>query len=105
MSQAVALARSSARQVARDYFEMTKPRVQTLLLFTTVTTMLVAGEPSAGLVALTCLGGAHLLTGRHDPRKNVRTMHDQTVTQLDAGRWDAAATRVLTSPFGMCSTT
>ena len=55
---AVAVARVSARQVVRDYFEMTKPRVQSLLLFTTVTTMLVAGDPSAGLVALTCLGGA-----------------------------------------------
>ncbi|MEX2194531.1 MAG: heme o synthase [Thermoleophilaceae bacterium] len=58
MMQAVALASGSVRQVARDYFEMTKPRVQSLLLFTTVTTMLVAGDPSAGLVALTCLGGA-----------------------------------------------
>jgi protoheme IX farnesyltransferase len=41
-----------------DYLEMTKPRVQSLLLFTTVTTMYVAGDPSLGLVALTCLGGA-----------------------------------------------
>jgi protoheme IX farnesyltransferase len=37
---------------------MTKPKVQTLLLFTTITTMYVAGDPSLGLVALTCLGGA-----------------------------------------------
>jgi protoheme IX farnesyltransferase len=37
---------------------MTKPKVQSLLLFTTITTMLVAGDPSLGLVALTCLGGA-----------------------------------------------
>ena len=37
---------------------MTKPKVQSLLLFTTVTTMYVAGDPSLGLVALTCLGGA-----------------------------------------------
>jgi protoheme IX farnesyltransferase len=32
--------------------------VQSLLLFTTVTTMLVAGTPSFGLILLTCLGGA-----------------------------------------------
>jgi protoheme IX farnesyltransferase len=32
--------------------------VQSLLLFTTVTTMYIAGDPSLGLVALTCLGGA-----------------------------------------------
>jgi protoheme IX farnesyltransferase len=44
--------------VVADYFDMMKPRVQTLLLFTTITTMYVAGTPSIGLVALTCLGGA-----------------------------------------------
>ena len=57
-SQAVALRRSGWRTVVSDYFEMTKPKVQSLLLFTTVTTMYVAGDPSLGLVALTCLGGA-----------------------------------------------
>jgi heme o synthase len=46
------------RQVVADYVEMTKPKVQSLLLFTTVTTMYVAGTPSIGLVLLTCLGGA-----------------------------------------------
>ncbi len=45
------------RQVIGDYVEMTKPKVQSLLLFTTVTTMYVAGDPSLSLVALTCLGG------------------------------------------------
>jgi len=48
---------AGARQVAVDYLALTKPRVQSLLLFTTVTTMLVAGSPSLGLVLLTCLGG------------------------------------------------
>jgi protoheme IX farnesyltransferase len=48
---------AGARQVVSDYVEMTKPKVQSLLLFTTVTTMYVAGDPSIGLVALTCLGG------------------------------------------------
>jgi protoheme IX farnesyltransferase len=46
-----------ARQVVADYVALTKPKVQSLLLFTTVTTMLVAGDPSVGLIALTCLGG------------------------------------------------
>ena len=45
------------RSVVSDYVAMTKPKVQSLLLFTTVTTMYVAGDPSPGLVALTCLGG------------------------------------------------
>jgi heme o synthase len=46
------------RTLVSDYFEMTKPKVQSLLLFITVTTMYVAGDPSLELVALTCLGGA-----------------------------------------------
>jgi protoheme IX farnesyltransferase len=45
------------RQLVSDYFELTKPKVQTLLLFTTVTTMEVAGDPRASRIALTCLGG------------------------------------------------
>jgi protoheme IX farnesyltransferase len=50
-------ASSRARQVIADYVEMTKPKVQSLLIFTTVTTMYIAGDPSIGLVLLTCLGG------------------------------------------------
>ena len=46
-----------ARQLAADYLALTKPKVQSLLLFTTVTTMYVAGDPSVELVLLTCLGG------------------------------------------------
>jgi heme o synthase len=49
---------TAALQVARDYLTLTKPRVQSLLLLTTVTTMEVAGRPSPGLIVLTCLGGA-----------------------------------------------
>ncbi len=44
-------------QVLSDYAALTKPKVQSLLLLTTVSTMYVAGHPSVGLVALTCLGG------------------------------------------------
>jgi protoheme IX farnesyltransferase len=50
--------RPGLRTVAADYISMTKPKVQSLLLFTTITTMYVAGEPDLGLVFLTCLGGA-----------------------------------------------
>jgi protoheme IX farnesyltransferase len=46
-----------ARQVLGDYVELTKPKVQSLLLLTTIATMYVAGDPSPLLVALTCLGG------------------------------------------------
>jgi protoheme IX farnesyltransferase len=51
------LAASGLRQVLADYAALTKPKVQSLLLFTTVTTMLVAGTPSLRLVLLTCIGG------------------------------------------------
>lgn len=50
-------ARSGLRQVAADYVELTKPKVQSLLLLTTVATMYVAGDPSIGLVLLTVIGG------------------------------------------------
>ena len=46
------------RQVVADYVTLTKPKVQLLLLLTTVTTMYVAGDPSLSLVALTLLGGS-----------------------------------------------
>jgi len=45
------------RQLLSDYVELTKPKVQSLLLLTTIATMYVAGNPSAALVGLTCLGG------------------------------------------------
>ena len=52
-----AAARGRVRQVVADYVELTKPKVQSLLLLTTVCTMEVAGDPSVGLIALTVLGG------------------------------------------------
>ncbi|HEX2414854.1 MAG TPA: heme o synthase [Thermoleophilaceae bacterium] len=58
MIQAAAARTSRWRVVVSDYLTLTKPKVQSLLLFTTVTTMYVAGDPSLGLVLLTCLGGA-----------------------------------------------
>ncbi len=56
-SRAVAVEVGGVRQVVADYVTLTKPRVQLLLLLTTVTTMYVAGDPSLSLVALTVLGG------------------------------------------------
>ena len=52
--------RSQARwlTVASDYLTLTKPKVQSLLLLTTVSTMYVAGDPSIGLVLATVLGGS-----------------------------------------------
>src|SRR5881628_2332957 len=54
---AVARALSPGRQLVADYVALTKPKVQSLLLLTTVATMFVAGSPSLELVLLTCIGG------------------------------------------------
>jgi protoheme IX farnesyltransferase len=56
-STSAALGAHSARQIAADYLELTKPKVQSLLLLTTVTTMEVAGSPSLSRIVLTCFGG------------------------------------------------
>ncbi|MEA2210546.1 MAG: heme o synthase [Solirubrobacteraceae bacterium] len=56
-STAAAAPRPRTRQLLADYLSLTKPKVQSLLLLTTVTTMEVAGNPSVGRVAITCLGG------------------------------------------------
>ena len=55
-AEAVAPA-SGLRQAVADYFELTKPKVQSLLLCTTVATMEIAGNPPVGKIALACLGG------------------------------------------------
>jgi protoheme IX farnesyltransferase len=58
LTTAASLPASGIRQVLADYVALTKPRVQLLLLLTTVTTMYVAGDPSVELVLATCLGGS-----------------------------------------------
>jgi len=57
-SAAEPVARASrVRQLVSDYVELTKPKVQSLLLFTTVTTMEIAGDPKVSRIALACVGG------------------------------------------------
>src|SRR5450755_4130364 len=56
-SSAAASAAADTRTVLADYIALTKPKVQSLLLLTTVTTMYVAATPSPSRVLLTCLGG------------------------------------------------
>jgi heme o synthase len=48
---------AGGRQLVSDYFELTKPKVQSLLLLTTITSMEIAGSPSVSKIALTCVGG------------------------------------------------
>jgi len=50
-------AQTGWRRLVADYVQLTKPKVQSLLLLTTVCTMEIAGDPSIGLIALTVVGG------------------------------------------------
>src|SRR3954453_20575780 len=54
---ALPVAAGGWRQGVADYVELTKPKVQSLLLLTTVCAMEIAGDPSLELIALTVVGG------------------------------------------------
>lgn len=97
-----------ARLVASDYLELTKPRVQSLLLWTTVTTMLVAGDPSIGLILLTCLGGA-LSAGsagaiNHYLDRDIDLQMERTATRpIPAGRVSPRAALTYGIALGVAS--
>ena len=94
LMEALLGARSAWRTVVSDYFEMTKPKVQSLLLFTTVTTMYVAGDPSLGLVALTCLGGALSAGGAGRDQPRARPRHrPRHAAHGEPARWRRGASR------------
>jgi heme o synthase len=57
-----AIPAGSARSLLRDFVILTKPRIISLLLLTTIAPMFVAGDPSWGLVALVFVGG-YLMAG------------------------------------------
>src|SRR3954453_4410203 len=105
-SLAVAVARP--RTVLRDYATLTKPKVQSLLLFTTITTMYVAGDPSLGLVFLTCLGGALSAGGagaiNHAVARDIaRTMAPPADRPVASGRVSAAAATAFGLGLGTAS--
>jgi protoheme IX farnesyltransferase len=88
--------RSALNTVLRDYLTLTKPKVQSLLLFTTVTTMYVAGDPSIGLIFLTCLGGALSAGGagaiNHAVDRDIDRMMERTADRpVASGRISPAA--------------
>jgi protoheme IX farnesyltransferase len=86
-----ALPATGARQVAGDLLALTKPKVQSLLLLTTVTTMLVAGTPSFALIVATCIGG-YLSAGgagavNHWYDRDIDAQMERTATRpIPAGR-------------------
>ncbi len=58
----VAVSEERSSSLARDLVMLTKPRIISLLLVTTVAPMFAAGRPSLGLVLLVTLGG-YLMAG------------------------------------------
>jgi protoheme IX farnesyltransferase len=98
----------SAPSIVRDYLSLTKPKVQSLLLFTTVTTMYVAGDPSIDLVFLTCLGGALSAGGagaiNHAVDRDVDRMMARTADRpVAAGRVSPAAAIAFGTSLGFAS--
>jgi protoheme IX farnesyltransferase len=97
---------SAARQLLSDYVELTKPKVQSLLLLTTITTMEVAGSPPASRIALTCLGG-YLSAGgagavNHWYDRDIDAQMARTASRpIPAGRISGRA--ALTFGFGLAA--
>jgi heme o synthase len=94
--------------VVRDYVTLTKPKVQSLLLFTTATTMYVAGTPSLGLVVLTCLGGALSAGGagaiNHYLDRDIDALMSRTADRpVPAGRVSPRAALVYGIALGVAS--
>jgi protoheme IX farnesyltransferase len=101
-----ASALAAARQLLADYFELTKPKVQTLLLFTTIATMEIAGSPPVSKIALTCLGG-YLSAGgagavNHYYDRDIDAKMPRTATRpIPAGRISPRA--ALAFGFALCA--
>ena len=101
-------AAASWRALLADYVEMTKPRVQSLLLFTTVMTMEVAGRPPLHTVLLTCLGGALSAGGagaiNHALDRDIdRVMRRTAGRPVASGRVSPAAAIVYGTVLGCAS--
>jgi protoheme IX farnesyltransferase len=102
--------RPAAQTVIRDYLTLTKPKVQSLLLLTTVTTMYVAGDPSLGLVLLTCIGGALSAGGagaiNHAIDRDLDRVMARTASRpVAGGRVSPAAAIIFGASLGVASFT
>ncbi len=100
--------RPAALAVLRDYVTLTKPKVQSLLLLTTATTLYVAGDPSIGLVFLTCLGGALSAGGagaiNHAIDRDIDRAMTRTATRpVASGRISPAAAIAFGATLGVGS--
>ena len=104
----VAAQRPAALTVLRDYATLTKPKVQSLLLLTTITTMYVAGDPPISLVLLTCLGGALSAGGagaiNHAVDRDIdRTMARTATRPVASGRVSPGAATAFGVSLGLAS--
>jgi protoheme IX farnesyltransferase len=110
-AQTAAISRRPALPgVLRDYITLTKPKVQSLLLLTTITTMYVAGDPSIGLVFLTCLGGSLSAGGagaiNHAIDRDIDRIMARTADRpVASGRVSPAAAIAFGSFLGLASFT
>jgi protoheme IX farnesyltransferase len=100
--------RPAVPAVLRDYLTLTKPKVQSLLLFTTVTTMYIAGSPSLELILLTCIGGALSAGGagaiNHAVDRDIdRTMARTADRPVASGRISASAATAFGLGLGAAS--
>jgi protoheme IX farnesyltransferase len=96
------------RQVVADYVTLTKPKVQLLLLLTTVTTMYVAGDPSLSLIALTLIGGSLSAGGaaavNHYWDRDIDAQMPRTATRpVPSGRISPRAALIYGVVLGMLS--
>ncbi|HEX8752907.1 MAG TPA: heme o synthase [Solirubrobacterales bacterium] len=100
--------RPAVPTLLRDYWTLTKPKVQSLLLFTTVTTMYVAGDPSLRLILLTCLGGALSAGGagaiNHAVDRDVDQLMSRTADRpVASGRVSPGAAIAFGTSLGLAS--
>jgi protoheme IX farnesyltransferase len=100
--------RPAAFSVLRDYVTLTKPKVMSLLLFTTATTMYVAGDPSPALVLVTCFGGALSAGGagaiNHAVDRDIdRTMARTADRPVASGRVSPTAAIGFGATLGTCA--
>lgn len=70
-----------ALAVLRDFVTLTKPRIISLLLVTTIAPMYVAGSPSLGLVAIVLVGGYLMAGGANAVNMYIDRDIDDTMTR------------------------